>query len=182
MTPGLSVATTEPAAGVSYAWRSGDWKDRWQADKGATIAMLLEPDQRPFEADNVISGVARPEAWTNIWISDPRQSLPQSLTLEWDRPQAFDAVYLTFDTYLNEDHPELPSLWKAPQCVRDYLVEARAGGARKTVAAVVGNYQRRRIHRFRPVRARELRLTVTATNGDPSARVYEVRVCRERRE
>ena len=38
------------------------------------------------------------------------------------------------------------------------------------------NYQRRREHSFDPVRARRLRIEVLATNGDPSARLYELRV------
>ena len=42
-----------------------------------------------------------------------------------------------------------------------------------------GNYHRRRVHRFGPLTTTKLRLTVEATNGDPSARVYEIR-CYER--
>jgi hypothetical protein len=45
--------------------------------------------------------------------------------------------------------------------------------------AVKNNFLRHRIHRFPAVRAAKLRLTVEETNGDDSARVFEVRVYRE---
>jgi hypothetical protein len=41
---------------------------------------------------------------------------------------------------------------------------------------VAGNFQRRRIHDFPPTEATKVRLDVLATNGAPTARVYEVRV------
>ena len=45
--------------------------------------------------------------------------------------------------------------------------------------AVDGNFQRRRVHRFPTVTAVRLRLTITATNGDPSARVFGIRAYEE---
>ncbi|RLE78720.1 MAG: hypothetical protein DRJ52_09950, partial [Thermoprotei archaeon] len=47
------------------------------------------------------------------------------------------------------------------------------------VTYVKNNYKRRRIHRFKRVRAEALRLEVLSTNGDRSARVYEIRVYNE---
>jgi len=46
------------------------------------FCLRLTPESKPYGPHNVISGVAHPEAWTNIWISDPRQALPQWLELE----------------------------------------------------------------------------------------------------
>jgi hypothetical protein len=45
--------------------------------------------------------------------------------------------------------------------------------------AVKNNFLRHRIHRFPTVTASKLRLTAEETNGDDSARVFEVRVYRE---
>ena len=50
------------------------------------------------------------------------------------------------------------------------------GGDWKKVASVRGNYLRRRSHAFDRLTADRLRLTVLATNGAKSARIYEVRV------
>jgi len=41
---------------------------------------------------------------------------------------------------------------------------------------VKDNYQRHRQHRFKPITTSRLRLEVSATNGSPEARVYEIRV------
>jgi hypothetical protein len=64
-----------------------------------------------------------------------------------------------------------------PETVRDYRLEAQdAGGAWRVIAAAEGNYQRKRIHRLpRPVETHALRLVALSTNGDPSARVFEIR-------
>jgi hypothetical protein len=43
------------------------------------------------------------------------------------------------------------------------------------VASVQGNYQRKRIHTFDPISPKGLRLVVKGTQGDASARVYEIR-------
>lgn len=51
-------------------------------------------------------------------------------------------------------------------------------GVWKEVVRETGNYQRPRMYRFAPVRTRKVRLTVLATNGAPSATVYEVRLYR----
>lgn len=177
---GLSVGLAKPAPGVAAAWKSPKFS-RWNGGSKHAFAMRLEPAARPFEPGNVANGVARPEAWPNIWISDPGQTLPQALCLSWDEEQALDTVYLTFDTFLHHDPPALPPLWKAPECVKDYRLEAKVRGRWKKLAQAEGNYQRRVVHRFPLVRTRQLRLTVLATNGDPSARVYEIRVYKEGR-
>jgi hypothetical protein len=44
------------------------------------------------------------------------------------------------------------------------------------LAEFKGNYHRRRIHHFETVNTRKLLLEVYASNGDPTARVYEMRV------
>jgi len=63
--------------------------------------------------------------------------------------------------------------------VRDYELALRDGPKWKTVGEVRGNFQRRRVHRFADVATSAVRLTVHATNGDRSARVFEIRAYRE---
>jgi hypothetical protein len=141
------------------------------------FVIRVSPAQRPYSASNVVNGVARPEDWTNIWISDPQQGMPQSLELALPSSARFNTVYLTFDTNLNT-FPEFP-LSAPPECVKDYTVECRTGTGWQTLASGQGNYLRRRVHRFEPVASDRLRLTVHATNGAPAARVYEVRIYNE---
>ena len=63
-----------------------------------------------------------------------------------------------------------------PETVRDYAIRVRGEDGREVeVARVTGNHQRLRRHDFAPVRARSVRLEITATNGSDEARVYEIR-------
>jgi len=179
--PGLAWSHARPMPGVAAAVR-GPEMVRWIASEKAVFAMRLDPPCRPFAPANAINGTARPEKWTNIWISDPGRPLPQSITLDLGSPTAFDTVYLSFDTYLHVNAYHLPPMQCIPECVRDYRLLAGDGVDWTVVAEVKGNYQRRRVHRFEPVEATHLRLEVTATNGDPSARLYETRVYHQGRE
>jgi hypothetical protein len=174
---GITWTHARPVPGVCSATKPPAWS-RWRGIK-PTFALRIDLPCAPFGPESVVSGVARPERWPNLWMSDPSEPLPQSLVLEWDKLQEFNAVYLTFDTYLHEETSALPPFWRAKECVKDYRVEAHVRGKWRVLAEASGNYHRRRIHRFRSVRSRKLRITVLATNGDSSARIYEVRVYHE---
>ncbi len=63
--------------------------------------------------------------------------------------------------------------------VRDYELSGFDGERWIALAASAGSYQRRRVHHFGTVTLSSLRLTVTATNGCRSARVFEIRAYRE---
>ncbi|MGC6505912.1 MAG: FAD-dependent oxidoreductase [Coraliomargaritaceae bacterium] len=134
-----------------------------------------------YRAENVISGVSRIVGDTkHMWASDPEATMPQSLELDLGKATRMSAVYLTFDTDLNDkrhtewDHPSEDRM--PPESVRDYRVDAFVEGEWKTLAKVENNYQRRRIHRFEETEVSKIKILVQATNGDSSARIYEVRL------
>ncbi len=141
---------------------------------GVSLAMRVSPEIRPFEAANVSRGTNRPDQWTNLWISDPSNELPATLELGWPKAIACNTIQLTFDT--NANYRVRDALFRYPECIRDYRLEYRNGSKWKSIAEVTGNYVRRRVHRFDRVTTDTIRLTALATNGAPSARVYEVRV------
>jgi hypothetical protein len=66
-----------------------------------------------------------------------------------------------------------------PQCVKDYRVEVLDGGKWVEVVKERDNFLRHRVHAFPAKTTPKLRLLVDATNGDPSARVFEIRAYRE---
>jgi hypothetical protein len=109
-------------------------------------------------------------------LPDPEQPLPQWLCLEFPESREFNAVYLTFDTDMNRRSHDVPLV---PQCVRDYELSFDDGTEWITLVKETGNFQRRRLHRFDPVTASQLKLTVHATCGAPSARLFEIRVYNE---
>jgi hypothetical protein len=135
-------------------------------------------------AANLINGVhRRVYDKTNRWVSDPKQALPQWIELRWTEPQRLREVHLVFDTGLNRrlslslDNNFNKKVLRGPQLetVKDYELQVLDGESARTVATVQSNYQRKRIHTFDATSAKGLRLVVKGTQGDASARVFEVR-------
>lgn len=144
---------------------------------GVTLSMQAEPPQRSFAAANVLSGVTRPHATTNLWRSDPQQSLPQWLELAWTTPQNVSEIILTFPGHLLREYHAYAPMYRDPQCVRDYDIQIRDDEDWRTVAEVRGNYQRRNAIAFtESLHTDRIRVVVLATHGDPSAAIYEIRL------
>ena len=152
----------------------------WTVVKGQQYAFYTDPALR-FATDhqpaNVIDGVSRIVGKeSHLWASDPHQALPQWIELDFGKAVELNSLRLTFDTDLNTKFPVKPVV---PQCVKDYRVEAYDGAAWREVVKEKDNFLRHRVHGFKTLSASKLRLTVDATNGDPSARVFEIRAYRE---
>ena len=153
---------------------------RWTVVKGQFYAFRTRPvlavpaDYAPEYAINGVSRVVG--SARNQWASDPARPMPQWLELAWQKPVTINTVYLTFDTDMNERYHTAPL---PPECVRDYELAVHDGAKWTTVATAKGNFQRRRVHRFDATKASKLRLTATATHGDKSARVFEMRAYQE---
>ncbi|MFQ6099111.1 MAG: FAD-dependent oxidoreductase, partial [Armatimonadota bacterium] len=152
----------------------------WTVVKGQYYAIFTDPPiatETDYRPENVINGVARVvDEHSNMWASDPSQPMPQWIELRFERPVEVNTIYLTFDTDMNARYHDVPLV---PECVRDYELAYHDGRKWSSLAKVRGNFQRRRVHRFETVRASRLRLTVHATNGDKSVRVFEIRAYEE---
>jgi hypothetical protein len=143
---------------------------------GKTQSFRVSPPQPAYDAENVLTGVTRPHGFTNVWRSNPSEPMSQWLELTWDAPQTIAQVELTFAGHLFKEYHAYPPLYRDPQCVRDYAIEAWVDGAWREVHRTQGNYQRLRKHALElPVTTDKLRIVVHATNGDASAAIYEVR-------
>jgi hypothetical protein len=148
----------------------------WRYGNGVTLAFRVSPAQPCFAAANALTGVTRPHGWTNIWRSDPAQPLPQWLELEWPEPRTIAHVELTFPGHLVREYHAYAPFYRDAQCPRDYVIEAWDGTGWREVASVSGNYQRHRRHPLPvPIQTSRIRVVITATNGDPSASIYELR-------
>lgn len=84
--------------------------------------MRLYPECRPYGPANVVTGANWPDMWMDIWISDPAQKLPAWLQLTWSEPVTWNTVQLAFDT----DQNRRATLFRFPDCVTDYSLEARS--------------------------------------------------------
>ena len=177
------VLLLEPSQGVAWSrtWseppgtQSGHWDDQlghWRWDHG-TLGFRLEPGSFPYDPRQVVSGVTRPERAANVWISDPRQALPQWWEISWPEACPVGVVELTFDSQLSG------WIWEGafPLIPRAYELQARRDGASDwvTIDRRTDNVQRRVIHRWAPERIAAIRVVIHETHGGPTARIVEFR-------
>ncbi|HEX4130409.1 MAG TPA: FAD-dependent oxidoreductase [Pirellulales bacterium] len=137
-------------------------------------------------AENVVNGFVRdiPKEYVNRWSAE-LGSEGAWLELDWAAPQTIRQVQLTFDSGFQRELTLSSSAGlnkgiiraAQPETVRDYTLSYRAtaDGKWTELIKVTGNHQRLVRHEFDPIEAQALRLTITATNGDKLARVFEIR-------
>lgn len=168
-----AAAAIEPGHVSAYELGNGLMR---RFGQGVTMNFRIEPAQACYSAASVLNGVTRPYRSPGLWRSDPALPLPQWLELAWEKPVRIGRVELTFPGQLLRDYRSYPALYRDPQCPKDITMEAWVDGRWTEAGMLGGNYQRRRtIVLERPVCTDLLRITVLATNGDPSAAIYEVR-------
>ncbi|MBN2449654.1 MAG: FAD-dependent oxidoreductase [Lentisphaeria bacterium] len=174
------VLMTHAPRGSHRAWGLKPEGGAEAVVSGQYMALYTEPntgDAAEFRAAFVTNGLTRPgETDTNLWASDPEEALPQWIELRWAKAVTIGAVSVTFDTDMNNRWHDVALV---PQCARNYEVAVPRGDAWQTVVTETENFQRHRQHRFAPVTTDRLRLTVSATHGDASACVYEIRAYEE---
>lgn len=179
------VMMEEGPLGSCRAYRTRD--GQWVANENEFCAFRLDvPVEYPgaFGPENIVGGISRVVGdEMNMWASDPVQAMPQWVELDFGESTGINAIYLTFDTDVNDakhctwEYKDSERM--VPECVRDYRVMVETDSGWDTVAEVRNNYQRRRIHRFPALEASRVNVVIEATNGDPSARIYEIRAYRE---
>lgn len=157
------------------------------AQPGGEAGLVRSDQTRAVHGDGrgICAPPERARPGTHRWMSDPARGLPAWLEARWTEAVTLGEVALVFDTGLHRlltlsqaDGYTAKMLWGRPQpeTVRDYRIEAEVEGAWRVVAEAAGNHQRRAVHRLEsPVRARALRVVVTATNGLDNARICELR-------
>lgn len=139
------------------------------------------------EAENVLDGITRSEySQSHSWVSDPQQELPQWIELNLDQKEEISEIHLTWDSGLNrplslshsDRFTEKMVRGPQPETVKDYKVEIIQSddGEVKSSFSITGNYLRKTIHQTNPIRADKIRIIAEETNGDPSARLFEIRV------
>lgn len=164
-------------AGYAYGLCGGDLIGSGKFNRARNLAFQMIPAQEVYPAKNALTGVTRPQDGTNLWLSDPGQSLPQHLDLQWDQPVRFNQVELTFPPQLVvETHWENP-YYVAPHIAKRYRLQAYRDHQWETILVEDDNHESRRQHRFdEPVQTSQLRLLIEETHGARSAGLTEIRV------
>ena len=141
-----------------------------------SYALQVEPPQDCHNPENAVQGDDRPYRYTNCWMSDPAEAMPQWLQLNWDKPLQIAEVGLTFSGNIHREYHEYGPFNRDSDTVCDFDVQVLKNGTWETVHEVHGNYHR---HRTLPLgmSTAAVRLLIHATNGSPSATVYKL-VCR----
>lgn len=170
------IAGSYPSGGRTYQIRN---RAKTTIRMGRFHALVTDPviiiaDYKP---KNIINGFKRmKENNSSMWASDPTQSLPQWIELDFQKQVNLNTVYLTFDTDLTGTKKFEP--WPKV-CVKDYEISVFIHGKWEIVNETKNNFQRFRKHRFKTVNTSKIRLTVKSTSGAPSAHVYEIRAYNE---
>lgn len=159
------------------------------------LALRFTPMSKPFAAANAVNGLAWPLAMPNLWVSDPAQLLPQSLTLELPEEKTISKVMVSMDTHLDYSYKSMSAYWKAHTCAKHWRLKVRVGGKWHQVYEEHDNMLRRRTAVFDAVKADAVQIEILSTNMETvdakpddhplkhseleqakSARVYEVRI------
>ena len=156
------------------------------ADLARAAAVTASSELPGREAANVIDGISRRVGKVeNCWESAPLTDGPQRLTLTLGAPKKLSELRLTFDPNLSREiMPSITATVRNRQChgmpdelIRDYDITLTRGGETVFHEKVRGNYQRLNIIALPgDTEADTLTVTVHATHGHPSARIFEVRL------
>ena len=155
-------------------------KDEDPANLAAKGTATATSTDKGSPAANAIDGFSRtlPKEASRSWISDPKANLPQSVDVAFASPAEISEVRVVFDSdfYI---YPKWVKHTVPSTLAKDYTIEVLGeNGKWEKVADVKGNAKRMAVHAF-PVRtAKAVRVTVSGTWGDPSARVFEVKCYR----
>lgn len=149
-----------------------DFPSKFNIARGA-YPIRLTPPSSPYGPENIINGISRPTHYApNLWISE--EGLPQYIELDFPKRYTINNISITFDT--NLDVPEPFRNVPEPECVRDYVIYYKINGKKIKLIEERGNYHRRKVHRFADVDCEGIIIEILGTNGDPCARIYEIRV------
>ena len=170
------TASSQEGAAVAANVTNG-----WLRDFPGPAARNLPELDVPLEIRG--SGGVIPAA-TNHWAGR-LTATGAWLELNWKTPQRVRRVELVFDTGFQRELTLTSSesinqgIIRAaqPETVRDYEILGRRAGQSgwQSLLKITGNYQRLRRHELPAGEFQSLRIRVLATQGDPCAKIFEVR-------
>jgi hypothetical protein len=154
-------------------------------DLARTATVTASAEEAKSPAAGVIDGYVRSFGGQSHRWDAPLGADGAWIELAWPRPVRLAHVQLTFDSGFQRELTLSASegvnrhVIRAPQpeTVKDYVIQYRPaeGADWIDLARIEGNHQRLCRHAFDPVDAASLRINVLATNGDPLARIFEIR-------
>jgi hypothetical protein len=171
------------------AWRySGehDWglasghligSGRYKWSKYREFAFRLDPPQKVYGPEQVLSGITRPQKQSNAWFSSAALPFPQHLTLSWPEPVPLQTIAVTFTGQIVFEPRFEDPYYLPPNLAKRYRLQVPDGqGGWHTVHLEENNLETRKVHTLQTsVTTDQLRILIEATHGSTSAGIIEVR-------
>ena len=162
------------------------FKNEDPKDKARSAKIEVSSEQKGFEGENVISGVARREGETsNMWKSQGIDAKGEIISLILPSNELISQIRLTFDPDLSEERcitvskafMEKEMLGVAKTLVKDYSIKLFMDEKEVYSAHIKDNHQRLNVIDLdTPICADKVAIVVTSTNGAKDAHIFEIRI------
>lgn len=166
-----------PGMRRAYATRGADGEKSWEKPNGK-YACYLEPPAmalQDYSPENVIDGVSRIVGdASNMWAPDPEAEGSHWIELEFEQPQTFNTVQLTFLTDL-----DTRKQYPMPRGIANYDVEIQTEDGWQKIVSETNNIQRWRRHVFKSVTTPKIRVIIHDADKVDMVGIYEIRVYQE---
>jgi len=162
-----------------------DLKNHDPKDLALTAAVTASSQQEAYPARDILTGVTRRyEGANNQWRSEGMAEDGEWIALKLSAPAKVKTVQIVFDSNFDiEKKISLSSRRQKQQEVgipkelaKDFRIDLLKDGKVVSSKAFTDNHLRLFRTEFEPVECDAVCVTVTATNGIPEARIFEVRV------
>lgn len=152
----------------------------------ARHAKLSASDEMPSApASNILSGTTRRiDGNSHQWCAPMNTGNPPWLRLDWEHTVSVEGIQITFDSNFNVEKKMTMSSRRQSQqvlgipkeLIRDYELVFYNNGRIVATHQIKGNYQRLNRIRLAPIECDAIQINILKTNGDPQAKIFEVRV------
>jgi len=164
--------TNETLPGLCLVSKPGkNWRFDWSR---RNIYFEIEPEIYPFDGENIISGVSRPEKWTNVWISE--KEMPQYIEVDFEKEKEFNLIQFIFDADTDKEYTHIPPFYIPPAIPEEFRIYAQKDGKWEKILEIKGNTNYFCRYKFKKVKSRKIKVEFLKTIGESPVYVYEMRV------
>jgi len=151
-------------------WRFQEWCIR------NNLYFEIRPFIYPFGPENIVSGVSRPERWTNVWIPDTEKDSPLFLEIDLKDRKEFNLIQFLFDADIDDEYTQIPPFYTPAHIPEDFDIYIEKDGLWEKIKEVRGNTKYFVKCRFEKVILSEKVKVEFLSSRDKEPWVYEIRI------
>lgn len=144
----------------------------WRFKIGYNIYFETVPVLHSFRAENIISGISRPEKWTNVWIGENKY--PQEVVFEFKKKEELNYIQFTFDSEVDKEYGKLPPFYISPSIPSHYNVYYLKNSKWKLLFEERDNEAYFKRHFFKKIKTGKIKVEFLKTYGE-NIKLWEVR-------